>query len=55
MTPNLLTAEEIKILVDVLALREETLVLLAAATGLRQSELSALKGAMSTLSRERRT
>jgi hypothetical protein len=43
MAPNLLTAEEIKILVDVLALREETLILLAAATGLRQSELFALK------------
>jgi integrase len=43
MAPNVLTPAEIKILVDALALREKTLVLLAATTGLRQSELFALK------------
>ena len=37
--PNVLTAAEIKALVDHLPLRERYLVLLAAATGLRQSEL----------------
>jgi integrase len=41
--PNVLTPDEIKILVDGLALREKTLVLLAASTGLRQSELFGLK------------
>ena len=41
--PDVLTAAEIKALVDHLALRERTLVLLAAATGLRQSELFGLK------------
>lgn len=41
--PDVLTAAEIKALVDNLALRERTLVLLAAATGLRQSELFGLK------------
>jgi len=41
--PSLLTPAEIKALVDVLGLRERTLVLLAASTGLRQSELFALK------------
>jgi integrase len=41
--PNVLTAAEIKALVDHLPLRERTLVLLAAATGLRQSELFGLK------------
>jgi integrase len=41
--PNILTATEIKALVDHLPLRERTLVLLAAATGLRQSELFGLK------------
>ena len=41
--PNVLTAGEIKALVDHLPLRERTLVLLAAATGLRQSELFGLK------------
>jgi len=41
--PNVLTATEIKALVDHLPLRERTLVLLAAATGLRQSELFGLK------------
>src|SRR5215469_14609309 len=41
--PNVLTAPEIKALVDHLPLRERTLVLLAAATGLRQSELFGLK------------
>jgi integrase len=41
--PNVLTAAEIKVLVDHLPLRERTLVLLAAATGLRQSELFGLK------------
>jgi integrase len=43
MAANLLTPEEIKILVDALALREKTLVLLAVTTGLRQGELFALK------------
>jgi integrase len=42
-TPDVLTAAEIKALVDHLPLRERTLVLLAAATGLRQSELFGLK------------
>ena len=42
-TPSLLTPAEIKALVDTLGLRERTLVLLAASTGLRQSELFALK------------
>jgi integrase len=41
--PNVLTAPEIKALVDHHPLRERTLVLLAAATGLRQSELFGLK------------
>jgi integrase len=41
--PNVLTPYEIKTLVDRLALREKTLVLLAASTGLRQSELFGLK------------
>lgn len=41
--PNVLTPAEIKSLLDGLALRERTLVLLAASTGLRQSELFALK------------
>ena len=41
--PNVLTAAEIKALVDHLPLRERTLVLLAASTGLRQSELFGLK------------
>lgn len=41
--PNVLTPPEIKALVDSLALRERTLVILAASTGLRQSELFALK------------
>ena len=41
--PNVLTAAEIKALVDHLPLRERTLVLLAAATGLMQSELFGLK------------
>jgi integrase len=41
--PNVLTGAEIKSLVDHLPLRERTLVLLAAATGLRQSELFGLK------------
>src|ERR1700745_4482089 len=40
---NVLTAAEMKALVDHLPLRERTLVLLAAATGLRQSELFGLK------------
>lgn len=43
IAPNVLTPAEIKILVDALALREKTLVLLAVTTGLRQSELFALK------------
>ncbi len=41
--PNVLTAPEIKALVDHLPMRERTLVLLAAATGLSQSELFGLK------------
>jgi integrase len=41
--PDVLTAAEIKALMDHLPLRERTLVLLAAATGLRQSELFGLK------------
>jgi integrase len=41
--PNVLTPAEIKSLIETLALREKTLVLLAASTGLRQSELFALK------------
>ena len=41
--PNVLTPAEVKSLLDSLALRERTLVLLAASTGLRQSELFALK------------
>jgi integrase len=41
--PEVLTAAEIKALVDHLPLRERTLVLLAAATGVRQSELFGLK------------
>jgi integrase len=41
--PNVLTPDEIKTLVDGLALREKTLVLIAASTGLRQSELFGLK------------
>ena len=43
IAPDVLTAAEIKALVDHLPLRERTLVLLAAATGLRQSELFGLK------------
>lgn len=42
-TPSLLTPAEIKALIDTLGLRERTLVLLATSTGLRQSELFALK------------
>jgi len=41
--PNILTPDEIKTLIDGLAIRERTLVLLAASTGLRQSELFGLK------------
>jgi integrase len=41
--PNVLIPAEIKLLLDNLALRERTLVLLAASTGLRQSEIFALK------------
>jgi integrase len=41
--PCVLTPAEIKMLVDGLRLRERTLVLLAASTGLRQSELFGLK------------
>jgi integrase len=43
ISPNVLTPTEIKVLLDRLALRERTLVLLAASTGLRQSELFGLK------------
>lgn len=42
-TPTVLTPEEIRLLADGLAVRERTLVLLAASTGLRQSELFGLK------------
>jgi integrase len=42
-TPNVLAPAEIKLLLDHLDLRERTLVLVAASTGLRQSELFALK------------
>lgn len=41
--PNVLTPGEIKMLLDAMNLREKTLVLLAASTGLRQSEMFALK------------
>jgi integrase len=41
--PAILVPAEIKALIDGLALRERTLVLLAASTGLRQSEIFALK------------
>jgi integrase len=41
--PIVLSPAEIKVLVDNLAVRERTLVLLAASTGLRQSELFGLK------------
>ncbi|MFZ0743970.1 MAG: site-specific integrase [Terracidiphilus sp.] len=41
--PNVLIPAEIKLLLDNLALRERTLVLLVASTGLRQSEMFALK------------
>ena len=41
--PNVLTPAEIKALLDNLGLRERTLVLIAACTGLRQSELFGLK------------
>jgi integrase len=41
--PNVLTPIEIRVLLDRLALGERTLVLLAASTGLRQSELFGLK------------
>jgi integrase len=41
--PTVLIPAEIKLLLDNLEIRERTLVLLAASTGLRQSELFALK------------
>ena len=41
--PDVLTGAEIKVLVENLPLRERTLVLLAASTGLRQGELFGLK------------
>jgi len=41
--PAILVPAEIKALIDSLALRERTLVLLAASTGLRQSEIFGLK------------
>jgi integrase len=47
--PCVLTPAEIKLLVDGLGLRERTLVLLAASTGLRQSVLFGLKWAILTL------
>ena len=42
-TPSVLTPAEIRVLADGLAIRERTLVLLAASTGLRQSELFGLQ------------
>lgn len=42
-TPSILIPAEIKLLLDNLEIRERTLVLLAASTGLRQSELFALQ------------
>jgi integrase len=42
-TPSVLTPAEIKALIHALGLRDRTLVLLAASTGLRQSELFGLK------------
>lgn len=51
-TPDVLTAAEIKALVDHLPIRERTLVLLAASTGLRQSELSGSNGVTSISRRE---
>ena len=41
--PNVLTPDEIRRLVDALDVRERALVLLAASTGLRQSEKFGLK------------
>ena len=41
--PNVLAPAEIKLLLDHLDLRERTLALVAASTGLRQSELFVLK------------
>src|SRR5882724_5683854 len=52
-TPTILLPAEIKALVDNLRSRERTLVLLAVSTGLRQSEIFGLSGAIST-SREAR-
>ena len=43
MSPNVLTPAEIKALLERLDLRERTMVLLAASTGLRQSEIFGLK------------
>src|ERR1700740_28919 len=43
-TPSVLTPLEIKALINNLSLRERTLVLVVASTGLRQSELFGLKG-----------
>lgn len=43
LMPNCFRAAEIKALVDNLGIRERMLVLLAVSTGLRQSELFALK------------
>ncbi len=51
--PAVLIPAEIKALINGLALRERTLVLLAASTGLRQSELFGLKWAISTLPKAR--
>ena len=45
--PSVLVPAEIKLLLDNLEIRERTLVLLAASTGLRQSELFALSGGTS--------
>ena len=49
--PAILVPAEIKALIDGLALRERTLVLLAASTGLRQNEIFGLKWAISDFER----
>ena len=48
-TPSVLTPLEIKALINNLGLRERTLVLVVASTGLRQSELFGLKWGTSIL------
>lgn len=53
--PVVLKPAEIKTLLDGLNIRERTLVLIAASTGIRQSELFALKWATSTSQQEQST